>query len=92
MISGKISCVTLNWGSVDNSEGYVCATVPQTGPAGIGFVNMLGWGNAVTILPELMYWQFGDEKALPQQYESMKKFVEAEIRKMEAGICGLGYP
>ena len=48
----------LELGQLDNSEGYVCATVPQTGPAGIGFVNMLGWGNAVTILPELMYWRF----------------------------------
>ena len=66
----------------DNTEGYVCATVPQTGPAGIGFISMLGWGNAVTILPEMMYRQFGDEEALPRQYESMKLFVEAEIRKM----------
>lgn len=41
-----------------------------------------GWGNAVTILPEMMYRQFGDEEALPRQYESMKLFVEAEIRKM----------
>lgn len=53
-----------------------------TGPAGIGFISMLGWGNAVTILPEMMYRQFGDEEALPRQYESMKLFVEAEIRKM----------
>ena len=30
------------------------------GPAGIGFISMLGWGNAVTILPEMMYRQFGD--------------------------------
>ena len=37
-----------------------------------------------------MYWQFGDEKALPQQYESMKKFVEAEIRKMEGRNLWLG--
>ncbi len=80
----------LELGQMDNSEGYVCATVPQTGPAGIGFVNMLGWGNAVTILPEMMYWQFGDEKALPEQYESMKKFVEAEIRKMEGKNLWLG--
>ncbi|MCM1143870.1 MAG: glycoside hydrolase family 78 protein [Blautia sp.] len=80
----------LELGQLDNSEGYVCATVPQTGPAGIGFVNMLGWGNAVTILPEMMYWQFGDEEALPTQYESMKKFVEAEIRKMEGKNLWLG--
>ncbi|MDE6846006.1 MAG: glycoside hydrolase family 78 protein [Lachnospiraceae bacterium] len=80
----------LELGQLDNSEGYVCATVPQTGPAGIGFVNMLGWGNAVTILPEMMYWQFGDEKALPEQYESMKKFVDAEIRKMDGKNLWLG--
>lgn len=72
----------LELGQLDNTEGYVCATVPQTGPAGIGFISMLGWGNAVTILPEMMYRQFGDEEALPRQYESMKLFVEAEIRKM----------
>ena len=72
----------LDLGQLDNTEGYVCATVPQTGPAGIGFISMLGWGNAVTILPEMMYRQFGDEEALPRQYESMKLFVEAEIRRM----------
>lgn len=72
----------LELGQLDNTEGYVCATVPQTGPAGIGFISMLGWGNAVTILPEMMYRQFGDEEALPRQYESMKLFVEAEIRRM----------
>lgn len=72
----------LELGQLDNTEGYVCATVPQTGPAGIGFISMLGWGNAVTILPEMLYWQFGDVEALTKQYESMKLFVEAEIRKM----------
>ncbi|WP_455616960.1 family 78 glycoside hydrolase catalytic domain [Eisenbergiella sp.] len=72
----------LELGQLDNTEGYVCATVPQTGPNGIEFLSMLGWGNAVTILPNMMYQQFGDEEALERQYESMKLFVEAEIRKM----------
>ncbi|KAB1438681.1 alpha-L-rhamnosidase [Candidatus Galacturonibacter soehngenii] len=74
--------VDLRLGQKDNSEGYVCATVPATGPAGIGFMSMLGWGNAVTILPEMLYWQYGDEETLLGQYNSMKLFVEAEIRKM----------
>jgi len=74
--------VDLRLGQLDNTEGYVGATVPATGPAGIGFISMLGWGNAVTILPEILYWQYGDEDALMNQYESMKLFVEAEIRKM----------
>lgn len=80
----------LELGQMDNTEGYVCATVPQTGPAGIGFISMLGWGNAVTILPHMMYWQFGDEEALPRQYESMKLFVEAEIRKMGKANLWIG--
>ena len=80
----------LELGQLDNTEGYVCATVPQTGPAGIGFISMLGWGNAVTILPEMMYRQFGDEEALPRQYESMKIFVEAEIRKMGKNNLWIG--
>lgn len=74
--------VDLRLGQLDNTEGYVCATVPATGPAGIGFMSMLGWGNAVTILPEMLYWQYGDKETLFAQYESMKLFVEAEIRKM----------
>lgn len=74
--------IDLRLGQLDNTEGYVGAIVPATGPAGIGFISMLGWGNAVTILPEILYWQYGDEEALPTQYESMKLFVEAEIRKM----------
>lgn len=52
----------LELGQLDNTEGYVCATVPQTGPAGIGFISMLGWGNAVTILPEMLYQQFETRK------------------------------
>jgi alpha-L-rhamnosidase len=74
--------IDLRLGQLDNTEGYVGATVPATGSAGIGFISMLGWGNAVTILPEMLYWQYGDEEALLNQYESMKLFVEAEIRKM----------
>ena len=72
----------LRLGQIDNSEGYVGATVPAEGPAGIGRLNMLGWGNAVTILPEMLHWQFGSEAALPRQYDSMKLFVDAVIRQM----------
>ncbi|MBT2291840.1 hypothetical protein J7E73_22470 [Paenibacillus albidus] len=43
---------------------------------------MLGWGNAVTIIPEMLYWQYGTDKHLVRQYDSIKKFVEAEIRRM----------
>ena len=83
----------LELGQLDNTEGYVCATVPQTGPAGIGFISMLGWGNAVTILPEMMYRQFGDEEALPRQYESMKLFCGGgDPQDGEEKISGLVRP
>lgn len=74
--------VDLRLGQLDNTEGYIGATVPATGAGGIGFISMLGWGNAVTIIPKILYWQYGNEDVLLNQYESMKLFVEAEIRKM----------
>jgi alpha-L-rhamnosidase len=72
----------IRYSQMDNSEGYIGSTIPADGPGGIGFLNMLGWGNAVTIIPEMLYWQYGDERYLFNQYDSMKKFVDAEIRKM----------
>ncbi|KAF1299070.1 alpha-L-rhamnosidase [Enterococcus sp. JM4C] len=73
----------IRFSQMDNSEDFVAPTVPATGPAGIGFLNMLGWGNAVTIIPEMLYWQYGSSKLQEEQYESMKKFVDSEIRHME---------
>ncbi len=72
----------IRYSQMDNSEGYVDPTVPAQGPAGIGFLSMLGWGNCVTIVPEMLYWQYGTDKYLREQYESMKAFVDCEIRKM----------
>ncbi len=66
----------------DNSEGYVGPIIPAEGPSGVGFITMLGWGNAVTIIPEMLYWQYGTDQYLKTQYESMKSHVECEIRHM----------
>ncbi|MBS5937952.1 alpha-L-rhamnosidase [Clostridium sp.] len=80
----------MRYSQMDNTEGYIGSTIPANGPGGIGFLSMLGWGNAVTILPEMLYWQYGEEKYLIKQYESMKLFVEAEIRKMGDANLWLG--
>lgn len=61
----------IRYSQQDNSEGYVAPTVPAQGPAGIGFLTMLGWGNCVTIVPEMLYWQYGTDRYLREQYESM---------------------
>lgn len=66
----------------DNSEGYVAPTVPAQGKAGIGFMSMLGWGSCVTIVPEMLYQQYGTDRYLREQYASMKTFVECELRHM----------
>lgn len=66
----------------DNAEGYVAPVVPAQGPGSIGFINMLGWGNAVTIIPEMLYLQYGTDRYLREQYESMKAHVDCEIRHM----------
>lgn len=80
----------IRFSQIENSEGYVAPTIPAQGPAGIGFLNMLGWGNCVTIVPEMLYKQFGTDKYLKEQYESMKAFVECEIRKMGDAYLWLG--
>lgn len=72
----------IRYSQADNSEGYVAPTIPAQGKAGTGFMTMLGWGNCVTIVPEMLYYQYGSDRALKAQYESMKTFAECEIWHM----------
>lgn len=69
-------------GQLDDPEHYIGATVPADYPTGIGAINMLGWGNAVTIIPECLYLQYGNTHILGEMYESMKMFVDVELSKM----------
>ncbi len=73
----------IRYSQMDNSEGYIPSTVPALGPAGIGFLNMLGWGNAITLIPEALYEQYGEESFYTDNYESMKKFADCECRKLK---------
>lgn len=66
----------------DNREGYVAPKIPASGPEGVGFMSMLGWGSAVTIVPQALYEQYGDDSFLREQYDSMKAHVDCEIRHM----------
>ena len=75
---------------LDNTEGYIPATIPAAGPTEIGFINMLGWGNAISIIPDILYDLYGDKDILFKQYESMKMFVESEIRQMGEANLWLG--
>ncbi len=77
----------IRYSQQDNSEGYVSPTVPAEGPAGVGFINMLGWASCDTIVPEQLYWHYGSDAALRAQYESMKALAECEIRHM-GGLMG----
>ena len=72
----------IHYSQLDNSEGYIGATIPANGPTGIGFLSMLGWGNAITIVPKLLQEQYGTEEYLKQYYPNMKKFVEAELSRL----------
>lgn len=78
----------IRYTQMDNTEGYVAPVVPARGPEGVGFMSMLGWGNAVTILPRMLWQQYGTAKYLEAQYESMKMHVECEIRHMGKGLMG----
>lgn len=80
----------IRYSQSDNSEGYVAPTVPAPGPAGIGFMTMLGWGNCDCIVPEMLYWQYGDESFIRDQYDSMKTWAECEIRHMNGTGLWMG--
>ncbi len=80
----------IRYSQQDNTEGYVAPYIPALGAAGIGFLNMLGWGNCNTIIPELLYWQYGTDRYIREQYESMKIFVECEIRNIGDSYLWLG--
>lgn len=71
----------------DNEQHYVAPVVPAMGPEKPGMLNMLGWGDAVTILPDLIYRQYNDPEALRLQYASMKAHVDCIIRHM-GGLLG----
>ena len=77
----------IRYSQMDNSEGYVGPTIPAQGKAGIGFMSMLGWGNCICIVPEMLYHHFGTDRYVREYYDCMKSFVDCEIRKM-GGIFG----
>ena len=72
----------IRYSQMDNSEGYVGPTIPAQGKAGIGFMSMLGWGNCICILPEMLYHHYGTDRYVREYYDCMKTFVDCEIRKM----------
>lgn len=73
----------IRYSQAANKEGYVAPTIPAPpGEQGIGFMSMLGWGNCICIVPEMLYWQYGADRYIREYYDCMKTFVECEIRKM----------
>lgn len=78
----------IRYSQKDSKTGYVTPTVPATpGKNEPGFMSMLGWGNCVCIVPQMLYNQYGDISIIEKQYDSMKSFCECEISKM-GGIFG----
>lgn len=72
----------------DSKDGYVTPTVPAApGRNNAGFMSMLGWGNCICIVPEMLYYQYGDIGVIERNYDSMKAFADCEISKM-GGLLG----
>ena len=73
----------IRYSQAANKEGYVAPTLPAPpGEQSIGFMSMLGWGNCICIVPEMLYWHYGTDKYIREYYDCMKRFVDCEIRKM----------
>lgn len=50
------------------------------------FCGCVGWGDAVVILPWILFQETGDEAIIYQQYESMKAWIDFVMEHMEDGI------
>lgn len=71
-----------------NKYGYVAPTVPAPpGEQKIGFMSMLGWGNCICIVPDMLLHHFGTDRYVREYYPCMKRFVDCEIGKM-GGLLG----
>jgi alpha-L-rhamnosidase len=66
---------------LDNPDGNIAPYVPCPKPRPVGFITMQGWGSAISIIPETMYNQYGDEEFFKNQYDAMKKYIDLEISK-----------
>jgi len=78
----------IRYSQKDSKDGYVTPTVPSApGKNNAGFMSMLGWGNCVCIVPEMLYNQYGEIAVIERNYESMKAFADCEIGKT-GGLLG----
>ena len=66
---------------LDNPDGNVSPYIPHPNPRPVGFIAMQGWGSAVSIIPEELYFQYGALDFFKEQYEPIKKYVDLEIEK-----------
>ena len=76
-------------GDMSAMAAQMQSALAERKPGGIGFVGMQEWASADTILPELLYEQFGDISAFETQYESMRAMVDCKLER--AGERGLWF-
>lgn len=66
---------------LDNQDGNVSPYLPHPNPKPVGFISMQGWGSAVSIIPEMIYEQYGDLDFFIDQLPAIKQYVDLEIKK-----------
>ena len=59
--------------SQDEKEGYVYDVNPAIV---VGGPSKPGWGDAVVVIPYVVYKFYGDKKIIEDNYEGMKRWVE----------------
>lgn len=64
---------------LQTSFGAVDSTIPNEEFADDNRKATVGWGNAATILPDMLYEQYGDLQQLKISYTSMKKWCDYEL-------------
>lgn len=72
-----------------SKKGLIPFTIPDTHGFTPFKIPTAGWGDAATMVPWAVYLSTGDIAALKEQYVSMKKWMEAEIRA--AAVLSFGH-
>ncbi|MGO1816912.1 MAG: family 78 glycoside hydrolase catalytic domain, partial [Sphingobacterium sp.] len=68
----------------------VLPDIIPTGGWGYGTANGLDWTSTIAIIPWELYRYYGDSKALEENYESIKRYVDMVDRRSTGGLTTFG--
>ncbi|MGW3957399.1 family 78 glycoside hydrolase catalytic domain [Streptomyces sp. NPDC004752] len=75
------------------AEQYADGSLPYVIPKGWSFASSpaCGWGDAATVVPEVLYYRYGDAGVLGAQFDSMRRWVDKVASLTTDGVWAGGF-